>query len=135
MDTSGLLILTNDTEFGDQLLNPDSRIPKSYYTKVSGRLDVRHYFDLAYGLEIGRGESSGTAIVREIRSSDKYTWLELTISEGKNRQVRRMCDAIGCPVLKLVRVRIGSFPLGAIPVGEFVELGPQDLKKLLSNQP
>jgi pseudouridine synthase len=135
MDTSGLLILTNDTDFGDRLLSPDSKIPKTYYVKVSGSVEVKHYFDLAYGLDIGRGESSGAALVREVRRTEKYTWFELTITEGKNRQVRRMCEAIGRPVLKLVRIRIGSFALGALPVGDFAALSPADLRKLLNPNP
>lgn len=132
MDTSGLLILTNDTEFGDRLLSPASKIPKTYYVKVSGLAEPGHYFDLAYGIDIGRGEASGPALVREVRRTDKYTWFELTITEGKNRQVRRMCEAIGRPVLKLVRVRIGRYPLGTLPVGNLVQLTPPDLRKLLS---
>ncbi len=135
MDTSGLLILTNDTEFGDRLLSPDSRIPKTYYVKVSGSIDMNQYFDLAYGLDIGRGEESGLARIQEVRRTEKYTWFELTITEGKNRQVRRMCEAIDRPVLKLVRIRIGSFALGALPVGDFAILGPADLRKLLNPNP
>src|SRR5262249_14643756 len=87
MDTSGLLILTNDTDFGDQLLSPDSKVPKTYYVKTSGVVAFETYFELAYGLDIGRGEHSGPAIVREVRHTEKNTWLELTITEGKNRQV------------------------------------------------
>jgi pseudouridine synthase len=130
LDTSGLLILTNDTEFGDGLLRPDSKIPKTYYVKVSGVVTPGEYFQLAYGVDIGRGETSGRAIVRETRSTEKYTWIELTISEGKNRQVRRMCEAIGHPVLKLVRIRIGDFELGDLPPGKFRRLTSSDLKKL-----
>lgn len=132
MDTSGLLILTNDTEFGDRLLDPASKVPKTYYVKVRGSVGLQQYFDLAFGLDIGREELSGRAIVREVRRSDKYTWFELTITEGKNRQVRRMCDAIGCPVLKLVRISIGLYSLGTLPVGEFILLKQADLGKLLS---
>jgi pseudouridine synthase len=131
LDTSGLLILTNDTGFGDRLLSPESKIPKTYYVKVGGSVELHHYFALAYGLDIGRGESSGPAVVREVRRSPKYTWFELTLTEGKNRQVRRMCEAIGRPVLKLVRVRIGNYALGALPVGEFLKLGPGDLRTLV----
>jgi len=131
MDTSGLLILTNDTDFGDRLLSPDSKIPKTYYAKVSGSVEVKGYFDLAFGMDIGRGERSGSASVREVRRTDKYTWFELTITEGKNRQVRRMCEGIGRPVLKLVRISIGRYSLGALPVGDFVALSPSDLRKLL----
>jgi len=135
MDTSGLLILTNDTDFGDRLLSPDSKIPKTYYVKVSGSIEPNHYFDLAYGLNIGRGEESGLAHVQEVRRTDKYTWFELTITEGKNRQVRRMCEAIDRPVLKLVRIRIGRFALGTLPVGDFAVLGAADLPKLLNPDP
>ena len=74
---------------------------------------------MAYGLDIGRGETSGRSGVREVRASDKYTWFELAITEGKNRQVRRMCEAIGHSVLKLVRIRIGGLSLGDLPVGQF----------------
>jgi 23S rRNA pseudouridine2605 synthase len=133
MDTSGLLILTNDTEFGDRLVSPESKIPKTYYVKVSGPIDTEQYFDLAFGLDIGRGETSGPALVREVRRTEKYTWLELTITEGKNRQVRRMCEGTGHPVLKLVRIRIGCYSLSDLPVGDFVELGPSDIRKLLSS--
>jgi 23S rRNA pseudouridine2605 synthase len=130
MDTSGLIILTNDTEFGDRLLSPDSKIPKTYYAKVEGCIDLARYFDLAFGIDIGRGESSGKAIVREVRRSEKYTWLELVITEGKNRQVRRMCEAIGHPILKLVRIKIGDFALGSLPPGDYVQLNSKDLQKL-----
>ena len=133
MDTSGLLIFTNDTDFGDRLLSPTSKIPKTYYVKVSGLIDPKQYFDLAFGMDIGRGEASGPAAIREVRRTEKYTWFELTITEGKNRQVRRMCEAIDRPVLKLVRISIGKYPLGKLPVGEFVRLGPPDLRKLLTS--
>jgi 23S rRNA pseudouridine2605 synthase len=119
MDTSGLLILTNDTAFGEALLRPQSKVPKTYYVKVSGVVTLDQYFKLACGLEIGRGESTAAAQVREVRSSEKYTWFELTITEGKNRQVRRMCEAIGHPVLKLVRIRIGGLTLEDLPIGRF----------------
>src|SRR5439155_597594 len=72
MDTSGLLILTNDTDFGEALLRPQSKVPKTYYAKVSGVVSDDEYFRLAGGLDIGRGESSGPAVVREVRSSSKY---------------------------------------------------------------
>ncbi|PYS51052.1 MAG: rRNA pseudouridine synthase [Acidobacteria bacterium] len=133
MDTSGLLILTNDTDFGEALLRPQSKVPKTYYAKVSGVVSDDEYFRLAGGLDIGRGESSGPAVVREVRSSSKYTWLELTITEGKNRQVRRMCQAVGHLVLKLVRIRIGDLELGDLPIGKFRRLDSSDLQRLRGN--
>jgi pseudouridine synthase len=134
MDTSGLLILTNDTQFGEALLRPESKVPKTYYVKVSGVVSSDAYFALAYGVDIGRGETTGAAIVREARCTDRYTWFEITITEGKNRQVRRMCEAIGHKVLKLVRIRIGRFKLDDLGVGTFKRLDSRDLKKLLSSE-
>jgi 23S rRNA pseudouridine2605 synthase len=130
IDTTGLLILTNDTAFGERLLQPESKVPKTYYVKVSGIVTAAELFALAYGLDIGRGETSGAAIVRTIKWSDKYTWFELTITEGKNRQVRRMCEAIGHPVLKLVRIRIGRLELGDLPIGKYRLLSRADMQLL-----
>jgi 23S rRNA pseudouridine2605 synthase len=126
MDTSGLLILTNDTDYGERLLQPESKVPKTYYGKVAGVVTLDEYFKLAYGLDIGRGEQTGPAKVREVRATEKYTWFELTITEGKNRQVRRMFEAIGHPVLKLVRVRIGAIELGELPIGKYKILNPHE---------
>jgi 23S rRNA pseudouridine2605 synthase len=134
MDTSGLLILTNDAAFGEALLRPESRIPKTYYVKVAGVVSCDEYFRLATGLDIGRGESTAPAKVRETRSTAKHTWFEITITEGKNRQVRRMCEAVGHKVLKLVRIRIGAFNLDQLPVGKFKQLDARDLRKLLTPQ-
>jgi 23S rRNA pseudouridine2605 synthase len=134
MDTSGLLILTNDTEYGEALLQPESKVPKTYYGKVAGIVTPDQYFKLAFGMDIGRGEITAPAIVREVRASEKYTWFELTISEGKNRQVRRMFEAIGHAMLKLVRIRIGKLALQDIPVGSFKILTRKEALSALHQQ-
>jgi pseudouridine synthase len=131
MDTSGLLVLTNDTEYGEALLSPQSKVPKTYYGKVAGLVSCDEYFRLASGLDIGRGESTAPAIIREVRATDKYTWFELTITEGKNRQVRRMFEAIGHAMLKLVRIRIGQLKLEDIPVGEYKVLTRKEALRAL----
>src|SRR5262245_43115190 len=69
MDTSGLLLLTNDTDYGERLLQPEYKVPKTYYGKVAGVVTLDEYFQLAYGLDIGRGETTGPAIIREIRGT------------------------------------------------------------------
>lgn len=132
MDTSGLLILTNDTEYGEALLSPDAKVRKTYYGKVSGVVRDDEYFRLAFGLEIGRDETTAPGIIREVRATEKYTWFELTITEGKNRQVRRMFETIGHPVLKLVRIRIGRLELGDIPVGKFRILTRKEALRAIS---
>ena len=126
MNTSGLLILTNDTDYAETLLQPESNVPKTYYGKVTGVVTLDEYFQLAYGLNIGRGETTGPSIVREIRATDKYTWFELTITEGKNRQVRRMFEAVRHQVLKLVRIRIGGLELDQLPIGKYKVLSRND---------
>jgi 23S rRNA pseudouridine2605 synthase len=133
MDTSGLLLLTNDTRYGEALLQPGSKVPKTYYGKVSGEMAGDEYFQLAYGLDIGRGEVTGRALVREIRANARYTWFELSITEGKNRQVRRMFEAIGRPVLKLVRIRIGALGLDDLPIGHFRILSPKQSRQALES--
>jgi len=134
MDTSGLLILTNDTEYGEVLLQPESKVPKTYYGKVAGVVTLDEYFQLAFGIDIGRGEVTAPAIVREVRATEKYTWFELTISEGKNRQVRRMFEAIGHAMLKLVRISIGKLVLQDIPVGSFRILTRKEALKALDRE-
>jgi 23S rRNA pseudouridine2605 synthase len=133
MDTSGLIILTNDTEYGERLLQPESKVPKTYYGKVAGVVTPDEYLQLAHGLDIGRGEQTGPAKVREVRSTDKYTWFELIITEGKNRQVRRMFEAIGHPVLKLVRLQIGGLKLADLPVGKYRILSRKEAFEALKN--
>ena len=131
MDTSGLLILTNDTEFGDQLLNPESKIPKTYYVKVTGNVSPEAICppDARDGYRRRRIHGACCQSRKSV-APEKYTWFELTITEGKNRQVRRMCKAIGHPVLKLVRIRIGTYELGTLPVGTFVKLEGADLAQI-----
>ena len=131
LDTSGLLILTNDSEFAEALLQPGSKVPKTYYAKVNGSLNADAYFRIAFGLDIGRGERSGAAHVRELRTTGRFTWIELIITEGKNRQVRRMLEAVGHRVAKLVRTKIGDLELGDLAVGEHRELDDVDRRKLL----
>ena len=119
MDTSGLLILTNDTEYGEALLQPESKVPKTYYGKVSGVVTSMNISNSRAASTLAAEKPAAPAVIREVRATEKYTWFELTISEGKNRQVRRMFEAIGHPMLKLVRIRIGDLSLQDIPVGSF----------------
>src|SRR5262249_25357438 len=114
---------------------PESNVPKTYYGKVAGVVTLHEYFQLAYGLDIGHGERTAPAVVREVRATDKYTWFELTITEGKNRQVRRMFEAIAHPVLKLVRVKIGGLQLEDLPIGKFKVLNAAEARKAYLRSP
>jgi pseudouridine synthase len=121
-DTSGLLLVTNDTEFADFVTNPESRVPKTYLAKVSGLMDDETVARLAAGVEMKRGDFARPESVRRTEDRGKYTWLEIVLTEGKNREVRRMIEAVGFKVLKLVRTRIGPLTLEGLEVGKWREL-------------
>ena len=131
-DTTGLLIMTNDTQFAERLTNPDYGVPKTYHAKCAGPLADEQIARLRNGVELSDGPAR-PAEVRRLRDSGKYTHLEITITEGRNREVRRMVEAIGSKVLKLVRVAIGPIPIGDLQIGtwrllteaELVGLAPE----------
>ncbi len=128
-DTSGLLLLTNDTHFAELVTNPDYKIPKTYLVKTSMRLGDDQLEQLRKGVMLKDGPTQ-PAIVQRVRDSGKYTFLEITIREGRNRQVRRMIEAIGSKVLKLVRTEIGGLRIGDLPIGTYRELLPAEVKML-----
>jgi len=119
-DTSGLLVLTNDHRLGQRLTDPQCHVPKTYHARVAGVPAAAALRVLRQGGALGDGSLTRPARVRCLGTRrDGSSWLELVLTEGKNRQVRRMCAAIGHDVLDLVRVRIGSLPLGALMPGEW----------------
>lgn len=129
LETSGLLLLTNDNDLAEALTNPEHRIPKTYLVKTSTRLSEEDIQRLARGVELNDG-CTRPAIVERIRDSEKYTHLELTITEGRNRQVRRMLESIGSKVLKLVRIRLGPLTLEGLRIGEWRELSAGEIAAL-----
>lgn len=127
LDTSGLLLLTNDSVFAERVTNPDHKISKLYLVKVNGLLEEAELQRLRDGIDLGRGGRSGPANVVRVRDNGKFCWLEMEIREGKNRQVRRMIEALDRRVLKLVRVRIGKLALQNLPVGALRSIRPSDV--------
>ena len=119
-DTSGLLILTNDHRLGHRLTDPGHHLPKTYHARVRGVPTAEALRALAEGVPLGDGTTSRPAAVRSLGSGrEGGCWLEIVLTEGKNRQVRRMCAAVGHDVLDLVRVAIGSLPLADLAPGEW----------------
>jgi 23S rRNA pseudouridine2605 synthase len=129
-DTSGLLVLTNDTQFAERLTNPEYKVPKTYHVKTSTRLSDEHLDQLRAGVELTDGRTR-PAVVKRIRDSAKYSFVEITIAEGRNRQVRRMVEAVGGKALKLVRTAIGAIRIGDLPIGKYRRLTPAEIKELL----
>jgi 23S rRNA pseudouridine2605 synthase len=118
LDTSGLLLMTNDNEFAERITNPQSHVPKTYLVKASTRLTDDQLQMLGHGIELADGLTR-PAVVRRVRDSAKYTHLEIVLTEGRNRQVRRMIEALGATVLKLVRVKVGGIAIGTLPIGHW----------------
>jgi pseudouridine synthase len=116
-DTSGLLILTNDTQFAERMTNPEYHIPKTYLVEASRDITDNELDLLRSGIELHDGPTR-PARVERVRASV----FEITITEGRNRQVRRMVEALDARVLKLVRVAIGPIVIGELEIGKMREL-------------
>ncbi len=129
LDTSGLLILTNDTQFAERLTNPDHKIPKTYLVKCAGPVTDDVLEQLRRGVELSDGPTR-PAEVKRVRDSGKYSHIEIRIGEGRNRQVRRMVEAIGSKVLKLVRTAIGPVQIGELKIGTWRLLEDREVAAL-----
>jgi pseudouridine synthase len=132
-DSEGLLLLTTDGELAARLTHPRHGVEREYEVRVRGVPEPRLLDRLARGVVID-GRKTGPATVRLFRTIDAQSGpqalLSLVIREGRNRQVRKMLDAIGHPVVRLRRVRIGSIADDRLKPGEFRELSPRELKSL-----
>ncbi len=129
-DSEGLLLLTNDGDLMNRLLHPSYEIPKSYLTKVSNSVSDDEIKALRKGVMI-EGRITSPASVRLIRHDTFSTDLLITIHEGRNRQVRKMIDAIGHQVVRLKRVRFGPLQLGDLPSGMWRKLADDEIAKLM----
>lgn len=140
-DSEGLLVLTNDGKLQQLISNPKTKQPKTYLVQVEGEIDKQAIKQLQTGVKLKDGMTrpakarkvnepkwlwSRNPPVRE-RKNIPTSWLELTITEGKNRQIRRMTAAVGYPTLRLVRTQIGKWKLGKLALGESQLLDNQSI--------
>ncbi len=130
LDTSGLLLMTNDTQFAERVTNPEFKVPKKYLVKTATRLSDEAIEQLRGGVELSDGQTQPAVVTRQ-RDSGDHTFLEITISEGRNRQVRRMIEAVGSRVLKLVRTAIGGITIGELQIGKHRALEPEEIRGLI----
>ncbi|NPV74366.1 MAG: rRNA pseudouridine synthase [Pelotomaculum sp.] len=128
-DSEGLLLLTNDGELTYALTHPKHRVPKTYVVSVKGLPGREKLEKMAGGLMLEDGPTA-PARVRLIGRRGKNVLLEITISEGRNRQIRRMCDSIGHPVVRLKRTKLGSLSIGNLRPGQYRHLTREEIKKL-----
>ena len=132
-DSSGLLVLTNDTRLVESVANPEHKVPKTYLVKASTLVSDQQLEKLQKGVVLEDGPTQ-PAVVTRVRDSAKYSFFEITIYEGRNRQVRRMVEAIGSRVLKLVRTGIGGLRIGELPIGKHRELTAAEVKMLFGRK-
>jgi 23S rRNA pseudouridine2605 synthase len=133
LDTSGLLIMTNDPDFTERLSNPDYHVAKTYHVKASTHLSDEQLEALRKGIELSDGPTR-PAIVKRVRESGDQSSFEITITEGRNRQVRRMVEALGSKVVNLVRIAIGPVQIGDLPIGGSRELTAEEVKALIGKR-
>ena len=128
-NTEGLLLMTNDGEFAHLITHPKHEFPKTYLAKVKGVLDDQAIVMLEKGIFLQDGKTA-PAKIKKIRKEEMNSWVEITIHEGRKRQVRRMFDHVGRSVIKLKRIRTGGLSLGDLPEGRFRHLTLDEVKTL-----
>jgi len=128
-DTEGLLLLTNDGELANLLTHPRYQIPKTYRVEVRGVIDEESLDKLSRGVELEDGRTAEAEV--ELLSSDpRGSVFLLTLREGRKREVKRMCEAVGHPVLALKRISIGDINLEGLRSGDYRRLTREEIKKL-----
>ena len=132
-DAEGLLLLTNDGDLAYHLSHPGFSIPRTYFVKVKGVPDEKKLIRLKRGVMLEDGKAMAVSSY-VLRQRENNSWIQVTVTEGRNRLVKRMFAAIGHPVLKLKRVQFGPIPLGDLPVGQFRYLTPEEMMKLKSSE-
>ena len=128
-DSEGMILLTNDGELAHAVLHPSKKIPKTYLVKVKGVLEKEEMERLRKGIRLDRTVTA-PAKVKPLRKTDNNSWIEMTIYEGKKRQIRRMLEKVGHPVMRLMRIRIDGIEMGKIKPGEFRRLSSEELEKI-----
>ncbi|MFZ0136507.1 MAG: pseudouridine synthase [Candidatus Sulfotelmatobacter sp.] len=128
--SEGLLLLTNDSEWGARITAPETHLNKTYHVQVGTVADEEFIRVLVQGVRTKDGEILRAKEVRHLRAGQKNCWVEIVLDEGKNRQIRRMIETLGVEVLRLARVAIGPLQLGDLPKGEHRSL-TSDEKRML----
>ena len=133
LETEGLLLFTNDGDFAYRLLHPSHEIEKTYLAWVKGVPKDAAVEQLRQGVTIPSGTTAPAKVKRlKMNRDDASTKFEVVIHEGKKRQVRLMFKAVGHPVIRLKRIRIGNLGLGNLPQGQYRFLTPQEITALMA---
>jgi 23S rRNA pseudouridine2605 synthase len=128
--SEGLLLFTNDSEWSAQVTDPDQHLDKTYHVQIGAIATPELLDKLERGVETERGEILRCKRAKVLRTGGKNSWIEIVLDEGKNRQIRRMLNARGVEVLRLIRVAIGPLQLGDLPKGQHRRLTAAELASL-----
>jgi pseudouridine synthase len=128
-DSEGLLLLTNDGELANRVMHPRYGVEKEYLAEVEGRPTRGHLAKLLRGIELDDGPARALRATVRAEAAGRGA-VEVVMGEGRKREVRRLLDAVGLPVTRLVRVRVGPIRLGKLPPGELRELEPDEVRSL-----
>jgi 23S rRNA pseudouridine2605 synthase len=129
LTTEGLLLMSNDGDLAQHLAHPRFHVEKTYLARVRGRVDDAAINQLANGVRLEDGMTAPT-VVRLVRTTRTHSWVELTLHEGRNRQVRRMFEALGYPVSRLKRIAYAFLKEGDLQPGQYRRLSPQEVERL-----
>lgn len=122
-ESEGLMILTNDGDFAFRLTHPKFQIEKTYRVQVKGKLTPTKSARLEKGVYVD-GRKTAPARIENVEIDADRTWFDITIHEGRNRQVRKMCEIVDLPVTRLIRIRLGDYELGDLKPGECRQTHP-----------
>lgn len=129
-DSEGMLLFTNDGALANRLTHPSHHVSKMYRVTVHPKASEEQVIALTDGVYLDDGSKTLPAIIRVVSEDDDRTVMEMTIREGKNRQIRRMCEAVGLQVARLSRKSVGPVKLGMLPPGQYRELKPAEVLAL-----
>ncbi len=129
-DSEGLILLTNDGHFANALMHPSHQVSKMYRVTVNPMASEEQIIALTDGVYLDDGSKTLPAIIRVVTQEENRTVMEMSITEGKNRQIRRMCEAVGLEVVRLSRKSIGAAKLGMLKPGTYRELKPSEVLAL-----
>jgi len=129
INSEGLLLLTNDGDLAQRLMHPSHQVEKSYLVRVRGHLRPEDQVRLEEGVRLDDGMTA-PARIANVRETRGHTWFEITLREGRNRIVRRMCEVLGYQVARLIRVRIDFLQLGDLRTGHFRVLSEAEARRL-----
>ena len=129
-DSEGLLLMTNDGEFANFMTHPSKHVPKTYRVTVRPNVTEDQLVAFNEGIEID-GKKTAPADAHIIEKDENRVVLEIILREGRNRQIRRMCEALGLEVARLKRTHIGSVKLGMLPQGKWRNLTEDEVHKLM----